>query len=98
METVSHIIATLLLTSCLKKYNPVLLAILLTLIMGYISYSEQATFPIYTLFLFGIVIYIIDTFVANTGEENKNIWRVPFWGILVYYIFYAKDNWIIMAK
>ena len=95
MENASHIIATLVLTSCLKKYNPVLLTILLALILSYISYTEQVNFPIYTLFIFGIVIYVIDTFVANIGDENKNIWKVPFWGILIYYVFYVKDYWII---
>ena len=95
MENASHIIATLVLTLCLKKYNPVLLTMLLTLILAYISYTEQENFPIYTLLIFGIVIYVIDILVANTGDGNKNIWKVPFWGILTYYVFYAKDNLII---
>lgn len=95
MENATHIIATLILTSCLKKYNPVLLAILLTLILGYISYNEQSKLPIYVLFVFGIIIYIINITTANIcTEENNNIWKIPFWGILTYYIFYIKDNWI----
>jgi len=81
-------------TACLKKYNPVLLTILLCLILGYVSYNEQSNFPIYTLLIFGIMIYVIDAIVVNTGGENISIWKVPFWGVLVYYIFYIKDNWI----
>jgi hypothetical protein len=97
----SHIIAALLITFCLKKYNSVLLTILLSLILAYMSYEAKDKFPIYTLIVFGVLVYVINMIVVDEYSENellstkiqKSLWKIPFWGIISYYVMYGRDTY-----
>lgn len=97
--TFSHLVISLILTFCLKKRNPILLAVLLSLILGYVSYETMEKMPVYTLIIFGILIYVINIVIIDEYQENdnigskisKNIWKIPFWGIMVHYVIYGYD-------
>ncbi len=93
----SHIAFASVLVICLKNTNPILLAIILSMMLGYISYDEQRTMPIYTLFIAGLLIYAIDLFIIGEPKNSpKNIsilrrfgstiWKLPYYGIMSYYI------------
>ena len=91
----SHIVIASILTLCLKNNKPVLLFTILSLILGFVSYTEQNKMPIYLLILCGFVIYALDTYIINkppSNDKNKvkelldTIWKVPYWGILSYYV------------
>lgn len=91
----SHIVTASILTLCLKNNKPILLFTILSLILGFVSYTEQNKMPIYLLILCGFVIYALDTYIINkppSNDKNKvkglldTIWKVPYWGILSYYV------------
>ena len=124
--TLSHIIVASILVICLKNNKRILLAILLFSMLGFVSYTEQETIPIYSLLMLGTFIYMIDIYIINrqtepeiisviSGSEPSNrvsepeiisssttlneavkpqrqqssffdtIWKIPYWGILIYY-------------
>ncbi len=89
--TLSHFVIATILILCLKKYNPILLFVLLASMLSYICYSEQLY---YMLPLLGFLLYIIDYTVMETNfNENSTfcqriqntLWKVPYYSILLYY-------------
>lgn len=88
----SHLIVAIILIIVLKNTNPLLLTLLLSLIVGYICYTIQETFPIYLLPAIGITIYSVELLVSTKPSQPLyttilgSIWRVPYWAILSYYI------------
>jgi len=96
--TISHIAIASILVICLKNNKSLLLAILLFMMLGFVSYSEQNKMPIYLLISCGIIVYVLDTYVINNplpNDKNKmksmidTIWKVPYWGLVSYYIILA---------
>ena len=91
----SHFVVATLLVICLKRFNPILLLILLSLILSYICYSEQANIPIYILPVLGILLYILDLIVISNNMNDvdttwcqiikTSLWKLPYLGILSYY-------------
>ena len=61
----THIIFTIVLIICLKRTSPITLAIILSLILGYISYNERNIIPIYMLFICGSLIYVLNLFAMD---------------------------------
>jgi hypothetical protein len=87
--TLSHLIVETLLVICLKKFNSILLAVLLSLILSYICYIEQTNIPIYMLPTFAIILYILDSTIMRSDKDvgcSNTFWKLPYFGILVYYI------------
>jgi hypothetical protein len=87
--TLSHLIVATLLVICLKKFNSILLAVLLSLILSYICYIEQTNIPIYMLPTFAIILYILDSTIMRSDKDvgcSNTFWKLPYFGILVYYI------------
>lgn len=93
----SHIAFASILVICLKNTNTPLLAVLLSLTLGYISYDEQHNMPIYTLFLVGSLLYFFDLFIIGKQSKDfektsilntlkRTIWKLPYYGILSYYV------------
>lgn len=93
----SHIAFASILVVCLKKINPLLLAVLLFAMLGYISYDEQRTMPIYTLVAVGTAMYCVDLFIVGDPKESlkkkstlrtlkDSIWKLPYYGIISYYV------------
>lgn len=68
----SHIAFATILVICLKNINTSLLTVLLSIILGYISYHQQNSIPIYTLFFMGLVIYLFDLFVISNSNNSNN--------------------------
>jgi Na+/serine symporter len=96
---ISHIIIASIFVTCLKRKNPLLLLLLLSLILSYMSYESQNERPLFVLILFGSMIYIIDMFIMNQDYPNDNdidsnnkktwinqLWKIPYYGILSHYI------------
>lgn len=69
--TLSHLIFSVILVICIKKYSKLLLTFLLSLILIFISYSEKDVIPSYVLILIGTLIYLIDKFIINKNDVNK---------------------------
>jgi len=67
----SHIIIATILVLCLKKINPILLFVLLTTMLGYISYEERDNMPIYLLVTFGLVMYFIDLLIMRDKFQDQ---------------------------
>jgi len=92
--TLSHFIIATILVICLKKFNPILLLFLLTLMLIYLCYTEQKNIPIYMLPLFGLILYVVDSTIMTTnndilpiGQKIKNtLWKLPYYGVLMYYV------------
>lgn len=93
----SHIIFASVFVICLKNINPILLTVILSTMLGYMSYDEQHVMPIYTLFVAGFILYVIDLFIVRKSENSSKklsilhtikstIWKLPFYGILSYYV------------
>lgn len=93
----SHICFATIIVMFLKKYQPIVLAIILAGMLGFISYTEQTTFPIYVLPSMGVAMYLFDFFIISSySEENinkttldvlkKTIWKIPYYGIIIYYV------------
>ncbi len=93
----SHIVFASILVVCLKNTNTTLLTIILSIILGYISYDEQHNIPVYTLFSVGCLMYFFDLFIMSKSSEEfgrvsllrtlkTTIWKLPYYGILSYYV------------
>ena len=93
----SHIVLASILITCLKRTQPLVLALILSAILGYVSFTEQDKFPIYALPIAGLTIYLLDlTVISSYLPENVNkttldvvvntSWRAPFFGIISYYV------------
>ena len=103
MYLLSHLAFASILVVCLKNISPVLLAVMLFIMLGYISYDEQYIMPIYTLSLVGTVIYFFDLFVVgepkNTIKQSSiiftlktTLWKLPYYGIISYYVILHASN------
>ena len=98
----SHIVMASILVVCLKKTQPLILTIILSGILGFVSYTEQSILPIYTLPIYGTAIYLLD-FIIMTSYLPENInkttfdlfyqtmWKLPYFGIISYYIIMLTD-------
>lgn len=91
----SHFISSTICVICLKKFNPILLFVLLALQLWYICKyeNESIRMPAYLLLICGIVFYFIEEFVVNSNkniDELKfnflTIWKIPYYCILLYYV------------
>ena len=100
---VSHIVIATILVICLKKYNTNILALLLIAMLGYLSFEEQNNIPIYTLISFGLGFYLINMLIIEspfdelnmkmkTNKLLKNVWQIPYYGIISYYIMILFQN------
>lgn len=87
---ITPIALTIIFIIMLKNKAPITLAIVLSIILGVLSYYKMDKIPYYLLPLLGISIYIIRTLVTFNKTDGlnlgNNIWEAPFWGILMYYI------------
>jgi hypothetical protein len=92
--TSSHFLVATILVLCLKNINPLLLTGILFALLGYISYYEieELGIPKYLLLVCGFIIYIIEQYVINGSIKfNCNtLWKIPYWGIIMYYLFYSE--------
>jgi len=92
--TLSHFIIATIFVVCLKKFNPILLLVLLTLMLIYLCYTEQTNIPIYMLPLFGLILYVADSTIMATNNDilsisqkiKNTLWKLPYYGILIYYV------------
>jgi len=96
--TFSHIIGATILVLCLKQFSIPILTLLLSLMLGYLSFENMDSIPIYTMVLIGITMYLLNVIVINdTCVESdrkdrvkknllNNLWQIPYWGILSYYL------------
>lgn len=92
----SHMIFSVTSVFFLKKYDPILLSIILSIILSFISYTEKKIIPMPLLFLMGFTLYFMDIFIVDFNNFDnvddklksikKTIWKIPFYGILIYYI------------
>lgn len=88
----SHIAFASILVVCLKNTNTTLLTIILSMMLGYISYEEQHNIPIHTLFSIGCLVYFFDLFIMSDRMTSilnvlkTTIWKLPYYGILSYYV------------
>ncbi len=102
----SHIIVASILVVCLKNNKSLLLFTILSLMLGFVSYTEQNKIPIYLLALCGFIIYMLETHIINKPAPNDNnkvkklldtIWKIPYWAILSYYIIIISTKLKINA-
>lgn len=99
----SHIVISSLLVLCLKNSKPFILAMILASMLGFITYDEKNNIPIYLLFLSGFVIYMLEIYVAKTEKEPKHsfydkIWKIPYFGIIVYYAVIANNTKLFVSS
>jgi hypothetical protein len=96
---VLHIIVATIFIILLKNTRPITLTLLLTVILGYIIYSEKSNLPIYLLPSLGITIWLLDicitsntrvadlqNMISNEKVLENNVWKIPYWSIASYYI------------
>jgi hypothetical protein len=83
---------------CLKKFNPILLALLLTILLGGII-GNSNTNLMYFLPIAGLVLYIIkitvdqqEKYLSLTDKIKNTIWNVPFYGIMAFYIIHIYEK------
>jgi hypothetical protein len=91
----SHLISSTIGVFCLKKYNPILLLVLLLAQLGYITSveAENMGFPRSLLFICGVVLYVISEYIMSENKLEINyqtLWKIPYFGIITYYIFYSS--------
>jgi hypothetical protein len=99
--TLSHIVIATIFVICLNK-NPSLLFILLGAIMGYISYSNMDAIKWYVFPSLGLLLYIADILISKHQYDGvtfldivfNTYWRMPYWGIMSYYIYLSYDKLI----
>lgn len=103
LHMLSHLIVASLLVVMLKNTNPMLLTALLASMLIYISYDCNDKLPIYSLYTIGTIMYIVD-FLATVSYNPetlkyttaniiyKSIWKLPYFGILSYYIIMYAFN------
>lgn len=94
----SHIVIGTIFVICLKNSRPLLLALLLSLIVGYISYSINESIPYYTIPTIGLVIYALEL-ITDVGNNTpmyikitNTLWKIPYWSIISYYIIIASQT------
>jgi len=103
MYLLSHLAFASILIVFLKNINPLALAVILFMMLGYISYDEQQIMPMYTLPLIGTAIYIFDLFIVgepkNTIRQSSviftlktTLWKLPYYGIISYYVILYASN------
>jgi len=98
MYTSSHFIIATIFVLCLRKYNQLLLLVLLTMLLTYVCYTEETIMPAYVLPLLGLLLYIIDSTVMTIQDDSihisqkikNSLWKLPYYGILMYYVIYFK--------
>ena len=95
----SHLLVTMMLCMALKKRHPIKLCVILSFIVGYLSYNEKSS-PPYVLPILGFFIfsmkYLVDFLIEKTDSDPKNkmfeqmetkLWEIPFYGIVSYYAY-----------
>lgn len=103
MYLLSHLAFASVLVVCLKNTGPVFLAIVLSAMLGYISYDEQNIMPIYTLPAIGTVMYLFDLFIVGEPKNvikktniiftfKTTLWKLPYYGIMSYYVILYATN------
>lgn len=91
----SHLVSSTVGVICLKKYNPILLFILLFAQLGYITSMESKILGLHesTLFIYGFLLYIVSEYIMNDNEIKINynaLWKIPYFGIICYYLICHK--------
>lgn len=99
----SHLVSSTIGVLCLKKYNPILLFILLFAQLGYITSVEAEImgFPKSLLFICGFLLYISSEYIMNDSKLEVNyrtLWKIPYFGIVCYYIFYLGATLSVTPK
>lgn len=93
----SHIASATLCVICLKKYNPILLFLLLFTQLGYLTVTLNETIQVnkIVLFICGFVLYLISEYIMNTNKieiKYNTLWKIPYFGIITYYILTFASN------
>lgn len=100
----SHLIFTIIVVICLRKYKPLLTFFILSIILAYICHLTKDKYPLYTMPLIGFCIFLVNIWVQKVeyNETSKNfqwtvyleneLWTIPFWGILSFYGLYILSN------
>ena len=85
------LILTVIITFCLKKQNTNFLFIILSLILSYLVYENVDKY--YIMPIIGFIIWLVDIIFMQEYVKNKlykklinDSWKIPFWGILTYYL------------
>jgi hypothetical protein len=88
----SHLIVALILVFCLKQKKKILLILLQTVIIAYLIHNDRKL--LYILPTMGLIIFVSEQLISYDpySEEStiyniiQNIWKLPFYTILSYYL------------